>query len=388
MFGLIAGRRRWVALWTALAAILVTGSAGAAPQAQGDGPANIAVAYALQGDASNVGTDQTTFSTPFDNGFCAWCFHTTSSNAQAVALKGQTEGSTSGIGVLGIEGNSPSPPYLPSAGVYGFAQHAESVGVNGQYIGFSGPGIGVRGFTNSSDPNTVGVRGIALTSTGAGVGVWGSHAGPGWGVYGFSSGGAGVVGQSSSGFAGYFFGNVNITGTLTKGAGSFKIDDPLDPAHKYLQHSFVESPDMMNVYNGNITTDSTGFAIVTLPNYFQALNRDFRYQLTIIGTRGWNARVVKQISGNHFTIQTDQPNVEVSWQVTGIRHDAYANAHRIPTVTDKTGAEQGTYLHPELFGQPLSKSVFGAQMHGKVAGHMNAFLQSGRAPARHPSQHR
>ena len=57
----------------------------------------------------------------------------------------------------------------------------------------------------------------------------------------------------------------------------------LDPANKYLYHSFVESPDMMNVYNGNVVTDKRGMATVVLPEYFEALNSDFRYQLTVIG---------------------------------------------------------------------------------------------------------
>src|ERR1035437_10514950 len=78
-------------------------------------------------------------------------------------------------------------------------------------------------------------------------------------------------------------GNVNIAGNLSKGGGSFKIDHPLDPANKYLYHSFVESPDMMNVYNGNVVTDATGEAIVPLPEWFETLNRDFRYQLPVIG---------------------------------------------------------------------------------------------------------
>ena len=50
-------------------------------------------------------------------------------------------------------------------------------------------------------------------------------------------------------------GNVDVIGTLSKGGGSFKIDHPLDPANKYLYHSFVESPDMKNMYDGNVTTD-------------------------------------------------------------------------------------------------------------------------------------
>jgi hypothetical protein len=51
-------------------------------------------------------------------------------------------------------------------------------------------------------------------------------------------------------------GNGAFTGSIAKAGGSFKIDHPLDPKNKYFYHSFVESPDMMNVYNGNITTDS------------------------------------------------------------------------------------------------------------------------------------
>jgi hypothetical protein len=151
-------------------------------------------------------------------------------------------------------------------------------------------------------------------------------------------------------------GNVSVTGTLSKAGGSFKIDDPLDPANKYLSHSFVESPDMMNVYNGNITTDKRGLAVVTLPHYFEALNQDFRYQLTVIGQFA-QAIVSKEIRQNCFTIKTNRPGVKVSWQVTGIRHDAYANAHRIPNEEMKPADEQGRYLHPELFGAGPEQAV-------------------------------
>jgi len=142
-------------------------------------------------------------------------------------------------------------------------------------------------------------------------------------------------------------GDVRISGTLFKGAGSFKIDDPIDPANKYLYHSFVESPDMMNIYNGNVVTDRHGLAAVTLPAYFSALNRDFRYQLTVVGQFA-QAIIARKIASNRFVIRTNKPNVEVSWQVTGIRHDPYANAHRIPVEEEKPPQEQGHYLHPEL----------------------------------------
>ena len=158
--------------------------------------------------------------------------------------------------------------------------------------------------------------------------------------------------------AGYFGGLLKATiletDILTKGSGSFKIDHPLAPANKYLSHSFVESPDMMNIYNGNVTSDANGDATVTLPAYFAALNRDYRYQLTVIGQFA-QAIVATKIRDNRFTIKTDKPNVEVSWQVTGIRHDAWANAHRVQVEEDKSEKELGSYLHPELFGESAEK---------------------------------
>ncbi len=146
-------------------------------------------------------------------------------------------------------------------------------------------------------------------------------------------------------------GNLSVTGNIAKGGGTFKIDHPLDPANKYLVHSFVESPEMMNVYSGNITTDANGFATVTLPDYFEAANKDFRYQLTVIGSFA-QAIIKEKVSNNTFVIQTNTPNVEVSWQVTGVRADKYANEHRIVPVVEKE--LKGTYIHPELYNQDAS----------------------------------
>ena len=43
--------------------------------------------------------------------------------------------------------------------------------------------------------------------------------------------------------------------------------------------------------------------------------------------------------------------------MTGIRHDPYANAHRTQVVVPKPKAEQGKYVHPELYGQPKSEGI-------------------------------
>ncbi|MGV8040064.1 MAG: beta strand repeat-containing protein [Thermoanaerobaculaceae bacterium] len=151
-------------------------------------------------------------------------------------------------------------------------------------------------------------------------------------------------------------GNAMVKGTLSKGGGSFKIDHPLDPEGKYLYHSFVESPDMKNIYDGVVVTDESGLATVQLPEWFEALNRDFRYQLTVIG-RFAQAIIEEEMANNRFVIRTNLGFVKVSWMVTGIRKDAFANANRIPVEENKPETDRGRYLHPEAFGQPVELSL-------------------------------
>lgn len=211
-------------------------------------------------------------------------------------------------------------------------------------------GIGVIGQAGS-----VGVYGL----TSEGYAVYGL-ANFGRGVYGYTSSGYGVYGRAdnAAGYAGYFQGKTHVAGTLSKSGGAFKIDDPRDPEGKYLMHSFVESPDMMNVYNGVTTTDGQGYSTVQLPSYFKTINRDFRYQLTVIGGQGFAlAKIEREIDGNQFVIRTNEPSVKVSWQVTGIRQDPWAEANRIIPETEKPDSERGTYLNPEVYGQPESKRL-------------------------------
>jgi hypothetical protein len=156
---------------------------------------------------------------------------------------------------------------------------------------------------------------------------------------------------------------VAVVGTLSKGGGTFKIDHPLDPENKYLYHSFVESPDMMNIYNGNVVTDARGYATITLPAYFEALNKDFRYQLTVIDGADENSwslvKVATEIANNEFTLRSSTPNTKVSWQVTGVRKDAFANANRVVPEVEKEPENKGLYQHPDVFGMPTEKGIFG-----------------------------
>jgi hypothetical protein len=152
-------------------------------------------------------------------------------------------------------------------------------------------------------------------------------------------------------------GDVAVPGDIdVTGAKHFKIDDPLDPANKYLYHTSVESPDMMNIYNGTTVLDSKGEAEIQLPVWFQALNRDFRYQLSCIGGFA-PVYVAQEIENNAFRIAGGTSGLKVSWQVTGIRRDAYAQAHPSPVEVDKPAGERGHYLRPELFGAPQDKAI-------------------------------
>ena len=148
-------------------------------------------------------------------------------------------------------------------------------------------------------------------------------------------------------------GNGFVTGNWNKGGGSFKIDHPLDPANKYLYHSFVESPDMMNVYNDNVILDAQGEATIEMPDWFEALNRDFRYQLTPIGAPGPNLYVAQEMKRNNFRIAGGTPGMKVSWQVTGVRQDPYANENRIKVEVLKESYNQGKYLHPKEWEKSL-----------------------------------
>ena len=212
------------------------------------------------------------------------------------------------------------------------------------------------GFTAITGTSFVGVEGKSNGS--GGFGVSGEALGVGSSaIIGVSDDGNAILGRViGTGFAGRFIGPVSIQGTLSKSAGSFQIDHPLDPANKFLSHSFVESPDMMNIYNGNVITDAKGGAAVSLPDYFTALNRDYRYQLTVLGQFA-QAIVSREIAGNSFEIQTDKPGVKVSWQVTGIRHDAYAKEHPIVVEQFKPTEQQGKYLYPAGFGAGEEKRI-------------------------------
>jgi hypothetical protein len=226
--------------------------------------------------------------------------------------------------------------------VNGGSFHLDGAGnVTANSLFVNGPGnITAGGFSVNGSNGMINANDMQLNGT--------LHLGPG-GIasnFGFAVAGNGGISAGPSNFTG----NVNVSGNLSKGGGSFKIDHPLDPANKYLYHSFVESPDMKNIYDGVVKLNAKGEAWVTMPDWFEALNMEFRYQLTSIGAPGPNLYIAREIKENRFKISGGKPGAKVSWQVTGTRHDAYADAYRIQVEEEKKGTERGTYLHPELFG--------------------------------------
>ena len=280
------------------------------------------------------------------------------SSASGTGVEGSSQsgygvfGVTSGASAAGVKGANASGNGVYGSGATGVYGTGTSYGV------YADGSTAVYANVAASITNGFGVYAYSHATSGPGNGVYGESDSPsGVGISGYSGSGIGVAGSTVSGLAGKFVGNVSVTGTLSKGGGSFKIDHPLDPENKYLYHSFVESPDMKNIYDGVATLDARGEAWVELPAYFEALNRDFRYQLTALGRAAPALYVADEIAGNRFRIAGGAPGQRVSWQVTGTRHDAFANANRIPVEVVKSAVERGKYLHPAAFGQPASCAI-------------------------------
>jgi hypothetical protein len=253
------------------------------------------------------------------------------------------------------------------------ANGGDSLGKGGNGVVAIGGGFNGRGVVATGGIGSVGygveATGGASTGSGstAGAGVF-AKGGPSSGPN--SESGFGIIaiaGDATNGAmrgrAGAFQGDVTISDNLTvsgnldvQGSKHFKIDHPLDPENKYLIHASIESSQVLNLYSGNVVTDAKGNAIVTLPDWFEALNSDLRYQLTVVGTFA-QAIVAEKVKQNRFTIRTSAPNVEVSWQVTGVRSDRMMQQHPFNAVEDKPERERGTYINPELYNQPDERGV-------------------------------
>jgi hypothetical protein len=260
--------------------------------------------------------------------------------------------SSGGFGVLGtsgsyfgVEGSSQS-----NYGVFGSSR--SQIGVAGETYGAAGVSAGVYGFAHGDSIALVGVNAPTGSPSinNATLALANRSPVPEFVIYAANGDASKFVRTDN-------LGDLLATGSITGASKPFKIDHPLDPANKYLMHTAIESPDMKTIYDGMAGLDGNGEAWIELPTYFEALNQDFRYQLTAIGASQPGLYIAEEIAANRFRVAGGKPGAKVSWQVTGIHHDAWANAHRTPVEIEKTGAERGRYLHPDVFGLGPEQSV-------------------------------
>ena len=300
--------------------------------------------------------------------------------AEGIATNNSNTSSNTTIGVRGItnSGNSTTSITYNVANPGGYFASNDGQGLYATTTG----GYTLNGFGDVSQA-VVGVSNLTNIYSNTGVAGYGNGTGNfKAGVSGYINGTAAtsasyaIFGQdninSQSTYAGYFLGKVfmnsslsvsgtaQVGGTLfasggltTSGTKNFTIDHPLDPENKILRHASIESNEVLNQYSGNITTDSKGNATVTLPKYFEVLNKDFRYQLTVMGSFA-QAIIKKEVADNQFIIKSNRPNVRISWQITGVRNDRNMQYAPFLAETEKEGLNKGKYMNPEAYGKPTS----------------------------------
>jgi hypothetical protein len=290
-------------------------------------------------------------------------------NSTTVNVTGVTGTSSTYYGVLGTASSrsAVAGTSTNSAGVFGtgdrawgvFGSSSRGYGVFGQSRvmpdGTGGTGVGVYGYIDGASPQSPFVPPAAVTGFDSTV-TDPPNTSPGCGVNGFSRNGVGVRGEGPR-WAGLFVGNVRITGTLSMPGKTFQIDHPLDPANRYLNHASVESSERKNVYDGVARLDEEGTAWADLPEWFEALNGDFRYQLTAVGGAEPDLHVAEEVSENRFKIAGGQEGTKVCWQVTGTRKDPWAAANPLEVEQEKPEEERGRYLEPALYDAPEEQRV-------------------------------
>lgn len=349
------------------------------------------VGYAGAGSGTTTGVRGESAS-PNGRGVFGW---TTAPDGAGYGVYGLSDG-ISGRGVYGVADSATGITY----GVWGESKSPAGRGVYGYASAGSGPAYGVVGRSQSTTGR--GVWGIASAGSGTTYGVYGeSESTVGRGVYGYSNasngaatgvfgisrstsgrgvdgrataatgGGVGVFGSATSpnGYAGLFSGRVQVLGDFAATTKTFLIDHPLDPENKFLLHSTVESSERLNLYSGNVTLDANGTAEVQVADWFSALNTDFRYQLTAIGAPGPSLYIASKLANNRFVIGGGSPGMEVSWQISGVRHDPAALASPLVVEQEKPADQRGFYLSPAAYGQAAERGLHHYFTGGDEASH-------------------
>ena len=299
---------------------------------------NTVAGVALRTTNSNTGAGIVSTSTNATNGFSAIQANTNSTASGAAAIVGNTTGSA--YGVAGQVAATASA----ASGIYG-----SNLRTNGGYgvlgIGFNGT-VGQTGQSSGYGIYGENFDNIAPFSNGIGV------AGKGYyGVLGEDK----YLGVQAGAYGLYSNGNLGATGTKT-----FRIDHPKDPENKFLRHFSIESNEVLNVYRGTLQFDANGEAEVSLPDYFNDINRNVSYQLTPVGTY-MPLYIKEKVNQNHrFVIGGGTAGKEVSWAVYAERNDRYLQQNPQQRTVDlpKRAHEKGKYLVPSLYEADPKKGIF------------------------------
>ena len=360
-------RRRglFAALWAAAAAYVLKATTSSVRAANGD--------PILIGNAGNVATTDTWVQStaPGRN-----LFGYSSSSNGGSGVQGWCNG-TSGRGVYGVSTNNNGPSsgvyaensstagtgltaisYAGSGQAYGARADAYSpsgAGVYGRSInsgtGLGGNGVGVRGESGGG----VGVQGVILDSSAANAtAIYGlnlsAYAGPspgagGFGVYGLSAKGHGLVGATAAAgaaalvgatngvagaFAGAFYGPVIVGGDFTVfGAKSAAVPHP-DGSHRRLY--CVESPDSWFEDFGDAALVN-GVADITIDPDFAAVVDSSRYQVFLTEYDDHRGLYVTDRTPCGFRVRakTGEASGTFSWRLVAKRRDIAGE--RFATVT-------------------------------------------------------
>ncbi|PCJ82151.1 MAG: hypothetical protein COA57_13480 [Flavobacteriales bacterium] len=299
---------------------------------------NGTVASGIRAENTNTGVAIQAVTNNASNTFSAVQGTTNSTSTAVAGVVGASTGAASGVA-----GQVDAAATAQQAVLGNNLRTTGGHGVRGQ--GFNG----TLGETNHSTGFGVyGENFDAIAPLGNGIGV----AGKGYyGVLGedrYLGGVGGAMGVFSNGELG------------ASGVKSFRIDHPLDPENKYLRHFTIESPEVLNMYRGNVKLNQDGEAIVQLPNYFDEINVNFSYHLTPIGA--YAPLFIKEKIGkaSTFVVAGGKPGTEVSWTVYAERNDLYVrkNPHSKNPEPEKTEREKGKYQIPRLYDQPKTKGMF------------------------------
>jgi hypothetical protein len=288
-----------------------------------------------------------------------------SSNSTVLTVN-QTSATSTATQVIYAHSSNGGMPYViyaegANTGILGKSYCVSGIGLSGQATATSGYGV----YATSAGQSGIGV--YAGTGSTTSTAVQATNAG----TYGYSlradATGSNTFGlyvnapYSTTGtYASVINGNEIVYGSISKSSGTFTIDHPLDPENKILQHSFVESPDMKNIYDGVAVLDASGNANVYLPSYFTALNKDYRYQLTPIGAASPSLHISKEIKNGVFSISGGTASSKVSWQITGIRQDAHALKNPVVVELDKEEYLKGSFIDADAHGFGQERSFHAA----------------------------